>query len=373
MHNLILTIAKQIYAEKYFQKINIPDNILQQCLQFYKDFWKNNGQSGTNTRLGVANCKSYTINNILVKIKNWYKFKNIKRTFGQQLKIYFNDQNLYPSSLSKDHSFIYINVSYDRQTIMNIKHELQHYFQHMVVDQDQYEQFYQQIENKYEIQKKSQYITYYQMSKDSIFQLYKKSNNKDNFLQFYEETIQKEITDKQHAVYENESYREENNAKLVIQFLRKLYNNNIETYKKLKKEIIQFATQQCQKQNNVQFFIQQNNYHQLAWIITNKNTDKDTIQNVLSLLIQHKKFNFVQYIIEHNNYLIQQAIQYLSDNDLIRLIGNLKKKQSLFLVLNFILNDKTKAFQFANTLQRNTNLSGNFGIALQKIMEEIMK
>ena len=193
------------------------------------------------------------------------------------------------------------------------------------------------------------------MAKESVFELYKKSNNKDNFLQFYE------------------SYREENNSNLVVQFLRKIYNEDIENYKQIKKEIIQFAQQQCQKQDNIQFFVQQNNYHQLAWIITNKNAKRDTIQNILKLLIQHKKFHFIQYVIEHNNYLISSAITYLSDNDLIRLIGNLKNKHALALVIDCILKNKTRAFQFANKIQRNTNLSGNFIIALQKIMEEIMK
>lgn len=339
----ILKIAKQLYNYLMRQKIKLPENILNQVLSFYNDF-QNDGKKGQIVDFKNFIATKYVIKNIKHKLKGWYKKKQIKRFFGDELEIVFSDNCPIPSHMLENHSSILINVNYSNSDINNIKHELLHYFQHMLASEQELEKYYSQLySNLKQFQKSSEYITYIENSCFYIFQLYMKTYNKDiNFKDFYENKIQKKLNTTYFLDIEQlQTLRYNQPYNFVIQFLTIIYNRDKNEYNEIKQSIFEYSQQQSKNKNNLKEFINKKNYHQLAWLITNHGEEKEFVKDTLNLLIQNKQYKFLQYVLQHNiDLLNSQNSNLFNPKDIIVFVQNIKKNANKYKLLNFIKDNK---------------------------------
>lgn len=202
--NLFLKIARQIYkiAVK-LPRIPLPQKIEKEALDCYYDFVNNDGVNGKKITKMIngqsINCTCYEITDIKNKCKNWQNCSLIRHRFDDKIIIYFYERkNLYNKTFTDLNCNIIVAVDYDYYDIIDIKHQLQHYFQLVILDQKKLQQYKKQAlmfknESEY-LLSQSQRIQQIGSCCQKLFQLYMNGYYKQlTFEQFYDKKIENNI------------------------------------------------------------------------------------------------------------------------------------------------------------------------------------
>lgn len=342
-------IARQIYktASQPLPYLQLPDVIEKEALQCFYDYVNNDGKKGKSQIKKIGNidikCKHYVIDNVKQKCKDWQFCDSMKGRFNNKIDIYFCDrQRMMQQNITDcDHNII-ISVLNDHQDYISLIHELQHYFQHVILDQDKLKEIEiesKQISDLYQyLLSKGQRIQQIGNCCQRFFDLYMKSYYKQlTFEQFFEKYIENSPF---LNIKKLKSRRFEGYANLSMIFLLLLKNQSMQEYLKVKKYIIEYANKKLKQQKNLQKIFQSKNYFVLQNLILENKQDSNFIKMVVNLLIENKKYSLTTAIVE--NFQLFDILNFHEINkvDLFLMVRNLKKEQSFYYVIYRILNSK---------------------------------
>ena len=158
-------------------------------------------------------------------------------------------------------------------------------------------------------QKDAEYLTYIENACFYIFQLYMKQiNKKISFDDFYNKYIESQL-DKLQIDYEQFKNIYTNRYKRSLQytcnFLSFIKSRDQQQYKSIKQQIYKHAEQQFKDTENLKQFVSKDNFHQLSWLITNYDEDKESIERKVFIKPSIEEIN--TYCRERNNGINAEA------------------------------------------------------------------
>lgn len=345
---LFLKIAKQIYKiATDLPRIPIPKEIQRQAKNCYYDYINNAGKNGIDCVRDInncnINCKLYKITNVKEKCKSWNFYNLIKDRFNNVITLYFYDkQTALDKTLTTILHQIVISVDNDYWDIINIKHQLQHYFQHVILDEDKLKQFVQQANNSKNEQQyllsDGQRIQQIGTCCQRFFDLYMKSYYQQiAFQQFYQKYIENKL---QINVDKLKSSRFQNKSHYSMLFLKLVKEKDYQQYNQIKNQIIQYSNQAIKQRQNLQKVLYSKNYALIQNLILENKQDQSFIKNAIDILIKDKKTKLLTVIIEH--FQLFDLINYneIQFNQLLNIVKNCKKQDSKKEIVKNIVDTK---------------------------------
>lgn len=369
---IFLKIARQIYkiAVK-LPRIELPQIIEKEVLDCYYDFVNNTEEIS----------KTYVIENIRQKCQGW-KFESLlKNRFDNKiiLQLHDYDEYHYGSFTDMNHD-IYISVEYDNNSdIDNITHEVQHYFQHDIIDEEKLKKYIEQAKeplndfNDNYLLRQSQFIQQIGSCCKRLFNLYMTVFYKEvNFQQFYQKYIEDKL---QINVDKLKSSRFESKLKSSLKFLSLYKNKDINQYNKIKQQIIEYTQVAIKQRQNLEKILQSKNYSLIQKLILENKQDQSFIKNAIDILIINNKTKLLTVIIQHFqlfDLIDYNKISFVHMFNIFRfcknkqnkkkLIENIAKSKNSILINKFIFNlyllklDKSFEQQLIQILKNWINL-----------------
>ena len=337
-YRLLYKIAKQIYKiASDLPRLPLPKQIEKEALNCYYDYVNNDGKNGqdsfVNTPIGKLDCKKYIIKNVKEKCKNWQFYNAIKDRFNNEIIINFVDKKwINHNSMTSIKHEIFICINHDAQDEDDLTHELQHYFQHLILDQNKLKEIIQENttnnntqDEKY-LLSKGQYIQQIGSCCKRFFNLYMKSFYKEiSFEQFYEKHIQNKL---EINIDKLQSSRFENYCKNSLLFLSLIKNRNKDEYQKIKAQIYDYVEQELKEEHNLQKVLQSKNYSLMQNLILQNKQDEEFINTVIQILTDNQKFKLLTAIIEHFKLFDKIDYNSIQPYHLLLIVKNCKNKDA---------------------------------------------
>lgn len=340
---IFLKIARQIYkiAVK-LPRIELPQIIEKEVLDCYYDFVNNTEEIS----------KTYVIENIRQKCQGW-KFESLlKNRFDNKIILQLNshDKYSYGSFTDLNHD-VYISVQHNHPIdIDNITHEVQHYFQHDIIDEEKLKRYIEQAKTKTNgfddnyLLRQSQFVQQIGSCCKRLFNLYMTTFYKEiNFQQFYQKYIEDKL---QINIDKLKSSRFESNAQFSLRFLSLYKNKDIIQYEKIKQQIIEYAWEAIKQRQSLQKVLQSKNYSLIQKLILENKQDQKFVNAAIDILIKDKKNKLLTVIIEHFElfnlidyntipfvHILRIFIYCKNKNNKIKLIENIAKSKNMNLIL----------------------------------------
>ena len=357
-NKILLKIARQIYRiAADLPLLSLPKTIEKEALDCYYDFVNNDGQNGKDDYIinfgKKIQIKKYIIQNIKSKANHWYKYDLIKDRFNDKIIIcYYNKTFIQESPYTDYNHNIIVPINNDTSDVANIKHELQHYFQHLVIDEWKLDQYIQQMKKISNLQQyllsQGQRIQQIGTCCQRFFDLYMKSYYQESsFQQFYYNFIENKL---QVDLEKLQSKRFENYCKNSLLFLSLIKNKDEKEYEEIRKHIINYANQSLLQRQNLQTVLNSKNYSLIQNLIMNNKTDKKFIDDTIQILLSNKKFKLLTVILQHYNIYNLLDFNQLTNLQLFNITKNTKDIKNKVDVMDYVLNSKNaqliKLFMF---------------------------